>query len=82
MPQTVALAAFIHPSTGEPVAAGSTIVLTEEDYAALRSNGAVAASAKEQKAHTTSDAEGNYTARTSRDDAGGRVADEPKDKHR
>lgn len=68
MPTTTALAPFIHPDSGKPVAAGEEVTLGDEDYADLRSSGTVAASAQEQAAHATDDAEGNYAARVGRED--------------
>jgi len=66
MPTTVALVPLTHPDSGNLVAAGDDITLGDEDYALLRSEGKVAASAAEQKAHATADAEGNYSARAQR----------------
>jgi hypothetical protein len=71
MPKTTTLAPIIHPTTGEPVAAGAEITLSDEDYAALRAAGTVAASEKEQKAgQLEAGPEGVYNARTTRADTG------------
>lgn len=69
MPKTTALVPLTDPKTGEPVAAGAEITLSDEDYADLRASGAVAASEKEQKAgQQTAGPEGVYNARTGRED--------------
>lgn len=68
MPTTTALAPFIHPDSGKPVATGEEVTLGDEDYAAMRTSGTVAASAAEQKEHATPEAEGNYGERTGRED--------------
>jgi len=68
MPKTIALASFSHPTTGEPVAAGAEVALKDEDYYALRSAGAVAATPAEEAEHKSADAEGHYGERTGRDD--------------
>jgi hypothetical protein len=66
MPTTTALVPITHPDTGKQIAAGEEITLSPEDYAAMRADGKVAASAAEQAANATPDAEGNYTERTAR----------------
>src|SRR5580765_4801927 len=69
MPKTTALAPLTDPKTGEPVAAGAEITLSDEDYAALRAQGAVSASEAEVKANQQeAGPEGVYNARTSRED--------------
>jgi hypothetical protein len=68
-----------HPKTGEPIAAGAEIDLDDEQYQALRQAGAVEASEAEVKEHATPEAQGNYSARTGRAEAGGTDADDPKD---
>lgn len=70
MPTTTTLVALSYPGTGDPVAAGAEIDLTDEDYAALRADGKVAASAQEQAANQqTAGPEGVYNARTTREEA-------------
>lgn len=71
MPTTVALVPFTHPDSQQPVAAGQEVTLGDEDYANFRADGKVAASEQEQKEHATPEAEGNYSARTSREDTTG-----------
>jgi len=79
MPKTTTLAPIIHPTTGEPVAAGAEITLSDEDYAALRATGAVAASEKEAKAaQQEAGPEGVYNARTGREDVAQPSTEEPK----
>ena len=68
MPTTTAIVPFTHPDTGKPVAAGAEVTLGDEDYASMRADGKVTASAQEQKANATPAAEGNYAARTGRED--------------
>jgi hypothetical protein len=79
MPTTTALVPITHPDTGKPYAAGESITLSDEDYYDLRSDGKVAASDAEVKAHATPEAQGNYGARTGRSDtpAGAAAADTP-----
>lgn len=69
MPTTTAIVPFTHPDSGKPVAAGEEVTLGNEDYAAMRADGKVTASEAEQKEHATPEAEGNYSARTGREDA-------------
>ena len=80
MPKTIALASFVHPTTGEPVAAGAEIALKDEDYYALRSAGAVAATQAEWQEHQTSEAEGHYAERTAREDTTSTKPSKAKDK--
>ena len=71
MPKVQVLVATYNPTSGEPLAPGSTVDLDEEAYSFLRQAGAVSASDEEVKAHQ---AEGNrqgvYGARTTRADIG------------
>lgn len=71
MPKVRVIVASTNPKTGEPLAAGAEVDLDEESYNALRQQGAVEASAEEQRAHATPEAGGNYGARTGRADTGG-----------
>ena len=71
MPKARAIVATTNPKTGEPIAAGAEVDLDDEAYNTLRSQGAVEASAEEQKAGATPEAEGNYGAKTGRAEAGG-----------
>lgn len=77
MPKARALVPLTHPETGEPIAPGAVVELGDDFYRDLRANGAIEASEEEVAEHRTPDAEGNYGARTGREDAGGRVAEEP-----
>jgi len=91
MPKTTALVPFTHPDTGEPVAAGAEVTLSEESYNHLRQTGAVAASEQETREHThdydektgvgfkegPGTGKGNYTARTSRGDVEGSAPPSP-----
>jgi hypothetical protein len=84
MPQTVTLVPINHPDTHEPIAAGSKVTMSEEAYNHLRQSGAVAASDEDVKANARdynektgigylegpAKGEGNYTARTGREDTG------------
>ena len=92
MPKAQVLVATTNPTTGEPLAAGATVDLDEEAYKLLRADGKVAASGAETKAglrdHDPATGllkpgpgtgQGNYSARTTRADAGQEAA-EPKKK--
>jgi len=69
MPKTFALAPITDPASGALLAAGSEIELDDDSYAALRAQGAVAASQEEQQANRQSAGpEGVYNARTTRED--------------
>lgn len=68
MPTTTAIVPFTHPDSGKAVAAGEEVTLGDEDYASMRADGKVTASDKEQAEHATPEAEGNYGARTGRED--------------
>ena len=70
MPKTRAIVPLTHPKSGDAVAAGAELDLDDDAYAALRAQGAVEASAEEQKAHATPEAQGNYSAKTGRAEAG------------
>lgn len=76
MPKTRVIVATTNPKDGSPLAPGAEVDLDDESYAALRQAGAVEASAEEQKAGATPEAEGNYGAKTGREEAGG--TDQPK----
>lgn len=76
MPTTVALVPLVHPDSGKQIAAGEEVTLGDEDYAALRADGKVAASAQEVKEHQVeATAQGIYNARTGRDEASGTKGD-------
>jgi hypothetical protein len=79
MPKTTALASFVHPTTGEPVAAGAEVALKDEDYYALRSAGVVAATPAEWAEHQSADAKGNYAARTTREDVASTKTEQPQE---
>jgi hypothetical protein len=69
MPQTTTLVPLNHPDTGEPIAIGSKITMSDEAYAAARAAGQVEASEAEQKAgQLEASPEGVYNARTGRED--------------
>jgi len=70
MPKTRAIVAATNPKTGEPLAAGAEVDLDDESYALLRAQGAVEASEQEQQEHATPEAQGNYSARTGRENVG------------
>lgn len=80
MPKARAIVATTNPKTGEPIAAGAEVDLDEEAYNTLRSQGAVEASAEEQKAGQTPEAQGNYGAKTGREEAGGTTEPPPEPK--
>lgn len=80
MPTSTAIVPFTHPDSGQLVAAGQEVTLGDEDYASLRADGKITASAEEQKAHATPDAEGNYSARTGREDTTSTKPSSSKDK--
>lgn len=75
MPKTTTLVPITVAKTGETLAVGSEVTLNDEDYAAMRANGAVTASAEEQAAgRIGASPEGVYNARVSREDV---VSTEP-----
>ena len=88
MPKAQVLVATTNPSTGEPLAAGSTADLDDEAYQFLRQAGSVAASEEETKAGQRDYDEktgigfkpgpgkgkGTYDARTGRAETGGQEA--------
>lgn len=86
MPKARVIVPINNPKTGEPIAAGAEVDLDDEAYQLLRQQGAVEASAEDQKASQTPEGQGNYGARTGREEAGGTDApkakepDEPKKK--
>ena len=80
MPKTRAIVPLTHPKSGDAVAAGAELDLDDEAYAALRAQGAVEASAQEAKANATPEAEGNYSAKTGRADAGEQESPPPRKK--
>jgi len=79
MPKTRVIVATTNPKDGSPLAPGQEVDLDDEAYAALRQSGAVEASEQEQKEHASPEAEGNYSARMTRGQAGEAesVEDEP-----
>ena len=78
MPKTRTIVPLAHPQTGEAVAAGTDIDLSDDDYLALRQAGSVEASEADRKAAASDDAEGNYRERTGREDtASTKTADTP-----
>jgi hypothetical protein len=76
MPKTRVIVPTTNPKDGTPLAAGAEVDLDDESYNALRQQGAVEASEQEQKEHATPEAQGNYSQRTGRVEAGGRDADD------
>ena len=76
MPKARVIVATTNPKDGTPLAAGAEVDLDDESYNALRSQGAVEASEEEQKAGRSPEAEGNYGAKTGREQAGG--TDQPR----
>lgn len=72
-----AIVPLTHPETGEPIAAGAEVELGDDHYRDLRARGAVEASEEETKASQTPEAQGNYSGRTGRAEAGG--TDQPKE---
>jgi hypothetical protein len=82
MPKTRVIVATTNPKDGSPLAPGQEVDLDDEAYAALRQSGAVEASEQEQKEHASPEAEGNYSARMTRGQAGEAVAETepPKEK--
>lgn len=70
------LAPLTHPTTGEQLAAGAEVDVADEVASDWKADGKIAFVADEQAAAKQA-AEGNYTARTGRDEAGGKDADEP-----
>ena len=76
MPTTTTLVPLTHPDSGKLIAAGDEITLGDEDYAMLRADGKVAASAQEVKEHQVeASAQGIYNARTGREDVAGTKAE-------
>jgi hypothetical protein len=68
--KTTTLVPITDAKTGETLPPGSEVSLNDEDYAAMRANGAVAASEAEQKAgQIQASPEGVYNARVTREDA-------------
>jgi len=67
MPKTRVIVATTDPKTGQPLAPGAEVELDDEAYQSLRQAGAVEASEEEQKANATPEAQGNYSARTTRE---------------
>lgn len=64
-----------HPTTGEAFAAGVEVDVADEVAADWKADGKIALIADEQ-AEQQRASEGAYTSRTSREDAGGKDADE------
>ena len=64
---------------GNNVAAGEEVTLSDDDYARLRSQGAVEATEKEAKAaQVEANPEGTYAARTGREDVASTKTEQPK----
>lgn len=77
MPKVRALVPLTHPKTGEVFAAGTEVDVDEEVFRDWRADGKVSSIEEEQKAAEAAK-EGNYSARTSRTDAGEAKAEEAK----
>jgi len=77
MPKVRALVPLTHPKTGELFAAGTEVDVDEEVFRDWRADGKVS-SIDEEEAQAKAAKEGNYTARTSRADAGETKAEESK----
>ena len=75
MPKARAIVPLTHPETGEPIAAGAVVELGADFYRDLRATGAVEASEEEQVA-AGPPPEGNYSAKTGREEAGGTKAED------
>jgi hypothetical protein len=69
------LVPLTHPKTGEQLAAGAEVDVPEEVAADWKADGKISLVADEQAAAKTAN-EGNYAARTGREEAGGKNADE------
>lgn len=65
MPKVRTLVPLTHPTTGEQFAAGIEVDVADDVFAAWRADGKVADVAAEKE---QAKAEGNYSARTSRED--------------
>lgn len=71
------LVPLTHPESGEQVAAGAEVDVSDEVAKDWKADGKIAMVADEEAAAKTA-TEGNYTARTGREEAGGKDAeDEP-----
>jgi hypothetical protein len=69
------LAPLTHPESGEQLAAGAEVDVSDEVARDWKADGKVAMIADEQVAAKTA-SEGNYSARVGREEAGGKNADE------
>lgn len=70
-----ALVPLTHPTTGEQFAAGTEVDVADEVATEWKADGKIAYSSDEQTAAKQS-TEGNYSARTGREEAGGKDADD------
>jgi hypothetical protein len=69
------LAPLTHPDSGEQLAAGAEVDVSDEIARDWKADGKIALVADEEAAARTAN-EGNYTARTGREEAGGKNADD------
>ena len=69
MPKVRTLVPLTHPKTGEVFAAGTEVDVDEEVFRDWRADGKVSSIDEEKQAEAAAK-EGNYSARTSRTDAG------------
>jgi hypothetical protein len=69
------LAPLTHPKTGEQLAAGAEVDVPDEVAADWKADGKISLVEDEQAAAKAAN-EGNYTARTGREEAGGKNADD------
>jgi len=77
MPKVRALVPLTHPKTGEVFAAGTEVDVDEEVFRDWRADGKVSSIDEEKKAAEAAK-EGNYSARTTRTDAGEAKAEDAK----
>ena len=78
MPKTRVIVSTTNPKDGSPLAAGQEVDLDDDAYNALRATGAVEASEQEVKEHATPEAEGNFSARTGRENVTGTRTEQPR----
>jgi hypothetical protein len=69
------LVPLTHPESGEQVAAGAEVDVSDEVARDWKADGKISFLEDEQAAEKTAN-EGNYTARTGREEAGGKNADD------
>jgi hypothetical protein len=69
------LAPLTHPESGEQLAAGAELDVSDEVARDWKADGKISLVADEQAAAKTA-SEGNYSARTGREEAGGKNADD------